>query len=557
MQPRVGHQPGGHPPAGAGLRVQVGDHDLDSQDVVRGGQCHDPRPGAHELGRAGRGDREDLAGVGALEHRRVHLGDRRLPALAHDRALVEPGVVDGHAGGGGQGGDDALVGGAERLAAALVGEVQVAEHLPTHPDRDAEERAHHRVARREPDSGRMRGQVVQADRRGVADEQSEDPPAVRQLADARLGLLVDPHVHELGQVPVRAQHAQRAVGGVHQVGRGLDDAAQRGAQLEPGGHRDHRTEQAALVRVGHAVPPARACDRLPHGPARRRYQPPKDAGAPRSATTPSLSTTTSSQAPVWAIRCVTSRTVRPAVACSAAAVTRSAIPASRCSPGSSSRTIGPIGEHGAGEGQALGLPTGDLRAVRADPGAQAGGEAVHPRGQLGGRERSAQLVGSGVAAGQSQVLLDGRVEQVGLLVDRADHRAHDVLRRVRGRRGRPGRSGHSGGPAAAAARPRRWTCPTRWARPGPRAVRPRGPGPGPPGRRRRPAGSARSPLPARRRAWPALPRTPRQAWPRHRRRRDRRVPGRAAPGRGRRRRPGSAGRRRPPGPARGPRRAAR
>ena len=74
---------------------------------------------------------------------------------------------------------------------------------------------------------------------------------LRQVADARPDLLVDPGVDELVQRPVRPDHPERAVLGVDQRDRRRHDPAQRGRQLQATGDTDHRVEQAVqLVPAG-------------------------------------------------------------------------------------------------------------------------------------------------------------------------------------------------------------------------------------------------------------------------------------------------------------------
>ena len=62
-------------------------------------------------------------------------------------------------------------------------------------------------------------------------------------------LRAEAHRDELGQPPVLADDTQRAVRGVHQADRGLDDPPQRGLQVQAGADDHDRFEQAA-----HPVP---------------------------------------------------------------------------------------------------------------------------------------------------------------------------------------------------------------------------------------------------------------------------------------------------------------
>ena len=99
------------------------------------------------------------------------------------------------------------------------------------------------MVRREPDRRPVRAQVGQPQRPRVHDQLTEQALALRQRAHRGPGLLVDAHVHEPRDPPVRGEHAQRPVPGVDQVHRGLHDAAQRRLQLQAGGHGQHRVQQ--------------------------------------------------------------------------------------------------------------------------------------------------------------------------------------------------------------------------------------------------------------------------------------------------------------------------
>ena len=78
--------------------------------------------------------------------------------------LVQPGVLDRQAGGGGQPDGELLVDVGEHLTVRLVGEVQVAVDDTAHPDGHAEERGHRRMPRREAEAVGMGVQVGQSQR---------------------------------------------------------------------------------------------------------------------------------------------------------------------------------------------------------------------------------------------------------------------------------------------------------------------------------------------------------------------------------------------------------
>ena len=142
--------------------------------------------------------------------------------------------------------DQLLVDVGEHLGRRLVGQVEVAEHLVAHPDRHAEERPHRRVVRREPVAVGVLAQVGEPQRLGVEDEQPEDAVALGQVTDRPAGLVVDADGDELREARARlVEDAERAVAGVDQVDRGLDDALQHRGQVEVAADREHRVEQLA------------------------------------------------------------------------------------------------------------------------------------------------------------------------------------------------------------------------------------------------------------------------------------------------------------------------
>ena len=86
----------------------------------------------------------------------------------------------------------ALVGLRELGGAGLVGEIQVADRAALHGDRHAKEAVHRRVVRREPVSSRIDGDVGDAERAVLLDDQAEEPVAARQRPDRGPGLAAHP-----------------------------------------------------------------------------------------------------------------------------------------------------------------------------------------------------------------------------------------------------------------------------------------------------------------------------------------------------------------------------
>jgi hypothetical protein len=165
------------------------------------------------------------------------------PRLLAPGLVVQPGILDGHAGCRGQRGHHRLVLIVEVGAAALLGQVQVPEHRVADSHRHAEERLHRRVARREAERPGMGGHVGQPQRHGIGDQLAEQPPPLRPVVNRRDLARVQADGHELGQPARVADHAQRPVLGVHQRHRGLDDLPEHHVELEVAADGHDRVQQ--------------------------------------------------------------------------------------------------------------------------------------------------------------------------------------------------------------------------------------------------------------------------------------------------------------------------
>ena len=129
---------------------------------------------------------EDPLEIGLAANR---AGDRGRGLQTAHRALellaagghvaIEPGILDGYRRPVGEDDDGLLVLGRERLAARLLGEVEVPPRFASNEDRDAEEGPHRRVPRREAVGARMVADVVQAQRARVVDEHAEQAATPR------------------------------------------------------------------------------------------------------------------------------------------------------------------------------------------------------------------------------------------------------------------------------------------------------------------------------------------------------------------------------------------
>lgn len=82
------------------------------------------------------------------------------------------------------------------VAALLLREIQVSIGDSAEQNRHTKEGAHRRVIWRKADRARILAQVVEAERTGVADQDSEDAAPARQVADGPMRLRVDAVRHE-------------------------------------------------------------------------------------------------------------------------------------------------------------------------------------------------------------------------------------------------------------------------------------------------------------------------------------------------------------------------
>ena len=166
--------------------------------------------------------------------------------------LVQAGVLDRQAGGGGQPDGELLVDVGEHLTVGLVGQVQVAVDDAAQPDRHAEERRHRRVSRREPEAVGVGVEVRQPQRFRIEDQQPEDAVTLGTSSDARRLLVAEPDGDELGEPGAGlVEHAQRCVPGIDEIRPGLGDPSQRVGEGLLGPDRHHCVEQPEqLLRTG-------------------------------------------------------------------------------------------------------------------------------------------------------------------------------------------------------------------------------------------------------------------------------------------------------------------
>ena len=85
--------------------------------------------------------------------------------------------------------------------------------------------------------------VVEADRLGVFDQDSENAATFGEVPDELTSTFIDPLIDELDQVVLLATYAHRPVAGVHQVDSRMDDGPQRVVELETRSDHQHGVDQ--------------------------------------------------------------------------------------------------------------------------------------------------------------------------------------------------------------------------------------------------------------------------------------------------------------------------
>ena len=224
-----------------------GDHEL----VVLGQHDHE-RARAHERPRPLDDQLEDAAQVGLAAERlrdrdgRVQAAIRPLEVVAAllDRP-VEPGVVDRDRRPVGEDHGGLLVGVGERLAVLLLGQVEVAPDLVADHHRHAEERLHLRVRGGEAVGLRMVADVLEPQRARLLDQQPEDPPAAREIADRAVRLGSIPAVMKRVELlPAVVEHADGRVARAGDLAGDVEQLLQHGLHVELGDQAATRIDQA-------------------------------------------------------------------------------------------------------------------------------------------------------------------------------------------------------------------------------------------------------------------------------------------------------------------------
>ena len=178
----------------------------------------------------------------------IHAGFQ--PAGPAAGVVIEPGVLNGHPGGGGQGDGQGLVFGGEVVPAFFFREVEVPEHHLPDPDRDTQEGLHGRVVCGEPVRFRVLAQIMQPKRPGVRNQEAEHAVAGRQRTDLPRQFAVDADSDEVAQRVVITDDSQGTKACMQQPAGRFDHAFQDGIQAQVLGQGDDRFQQARHAFLG-------------------------------------------------------------------------------------------------------------------------------------------------------------------------------------------------------------------------------------------------------------------------------------------------------------------
>ena len=177
-------------------------------------------------------------GVDALDDAVVQVAADPLALLDDGQALdllVEPGVLDGDAGVQGEHLDEPLVVLGEVAGGLLVGQVQPADRPALGPDRDAQQRVHRRVVRREAVAARVGGDVGTRIGCGLARDHAEQAVAVRRGADPLALGAADAAGDEPLDAAVLVDDTEGGVLGVGQLADAIGDQLQDAVQVQDAG----------------------------------------------------------------------------------------------------------------------------------------------------------------------------------------------------------------------------------------------------------------------------------------------------------------------------------
>lgn len=141
--------------------------------------------------------------------------------------------------------DPTFVVGVEGSSIELLGEVQVAEPAIAQPDRNTEERVHHRMARREPAGSRIGGEVFEPDRSVGNDDLAEEPAALGKRPDRPHRVAIEAVVCESFDAPIAVVHTEGGVPCVGDLRRVRDHAFENVIEVVVGG----QVESSAQKRV--------------------------------------------------------------------------------------------------------------------------------------------------------------------------------------------------------------------------------------------------------------------------------------------------------------------
>src|SRR5207253_1570190 len=132
------------------------------------------------------------------------------------------------------------------LSSTLVGQIQVSPRLAADQDRDAEERGHRGMARRKAVGPNVLGDIRQAQRLGLRDQQPKHAATARKVADQLSKVGIDPRSDEVGEVlALVVEDTDRRKSGAREVPGYLQETLEHVLQLTLGDERARGLGQPA------------------------------------------------------------------------------------------------------------------------------------------------------------------------------------------------------------------------------------------------------------------------------------------------------------------------
>jgi hypothetical protein len=234
--PRLMHRPAADVLRGYGSNV----YDLNHAVTVLVRQCDQRNIGVRQRLRTFRHESQDLVLAHSGQDSVCDFRDGPLPAFPLTRLLVQARVFNGNCGGRRQRHDRSLIFRRETLTAPFLGQVQIPENLTANPNRHTEEGFHWWMSLRESSRRGVGGEVIQADRYWMVNEQPQNPTAGWQGSDDVRRLAVDTDMNEIDDETARIEDTKCPVFRIHQINGRLNNSSKGGTQFQSSSDRDDR-----------------------------------------------------------------------------------------------------------------------------------------------------------------------------------------------------------------------------------------------------------------------------------------------------------------------------